>query len=196
MTKDAIDNIHRFWFGQLDDRGLSPPELNSLWFTKSAATDDQIREQFGDLVEQAMTGQLDDWAITDRGLMALIVLLDQFTRNIYRDSGQAFAADARAFELAMGAIDSGRHLALPAVHKVFLYLPLEHTEDLAVQEECVALFEALVQDVGTDVQGFAQYAVAHRDVIARFGRFPHRNALLGRTSTPEEIEYLASNGGF
>jgi uncharacterized protein (DUF924 family) len=194
--KGAIDKVHDFWFGELNTEGLSSAEFHSLWFTKNAATDERISREFGELVEQAAAGKFDDWSVSDRGLLALIVLLDQFSRNIYRNSGRAFAADSRALELAQRAIANDRHLGLPTIHKVFLYLPLEHCEDLPTQDKCVALFDALVQSAGPEVEGFAQYAVAHRDVIAQFGRFPHRNAILDRPSTPDEREYLANNGGF
>jgi uncharacterized protein (DUF924 family) len=193
---ESIDTIHRFWFGELNDKGLSGAEFQSLWFKKSEVTDQRIQERFGDLIQQAVAGQLNDWVTTDHGLVALIILLDQFTRNVCRNSPSAFSADPLALKLALQAVDNGRHLDLPAIHRVFLYLPLEHSEDLAIQEKCVALFEELVKSVGAGVEGFAGYATAHRDVIARFGRFPHRNAILGRDSSKEELEYLATHGGF
>jgi uncharacterized protein (DUF924 family) len=193
---ESIDTIHRFWFGELNDKGLSGAEFQSLWFKKSEVTDQRIQERFGDLIQQAVAGQLNDWVTTDHGLVALIILLDQFTRNVCRNSPSAFSADPLALKLALQAVDNGRHLDLPAIHRVFLYLPLEHSEDLAIQEKCVALFEELVKSVGLGVEGFAGYATAHRDVIARFGRFPHRNAILDRDSSKEELEYLATHGGF
>jgi len=145
----------------------------------------------------ALDGHLDGWADGDPGLLALVLLLDQFTRNIHRGSAQAFAGDPAALALARHAVAAGRHQRLPLIHRVFLYLPLEHSEKLADQDRCVALFRALGEDSAHPlVTEFTRYAKAHRDVIARFGRFPHRNAALGRPSTPAEQDWLASHGGF
>lgn len=194
---NTIEAIHHFWFGELDDDGLCISDRNSRWFGADPDTDATCRGQFGDSLERALEGELDQWADSDRGLVALIVLLDQFSRNIHRGTARAFAGDDRALALAAAAIDSGRHLRLPAIHRVFLYLPLEHREDLETQDRCVALFREL-EDTTEDAMfaGFTRYAVAHRDVIAQFGRFPHRNALLGRTSSPEELAYMEQHGGF
>lgn len=194
---DPTEEIHDFWFGELDDAGLCKTDRNRRWFGSDEQTDRACRERFGALLDQALAGKLDHWTDTDRGLVALVVLLDQFTRNSYRGSARAFAGDQRALQLAMDAIDSGRHLLLPAIHRVFLYLPLEHCENLDIQERCVALFTALENAVQAEqFAGFTRYAVAHRDVIAQFGRFPHRNEALGRSSSPEELTYLEKHGGF
>jgi uncharacterized protein (DUF924 family) len=194
---EASTAILNYWFGTLDDNGLCAPSQHSLWFKASKATDLHCQEHFGEQLNAAMRGELDHWQESDTGLIALIVLLDQMTRNIHRNTAQAFAGDAQALSLALEATSGERHLALPAIHRVFLYLPLEHSEDLPVQERCVALFSALVDEYGEEAMGgYSRYAVAHRDVIAQFGRFPHRNAQLGRQSTPRELEYLATHGGF
>ena len=194
---DDIDDIHRFWFGQLDAQGMSPPAQQALWFKSSAQTDATCCQRFGHLVDSAQDGGLSDWETSDRGLVALVLLLDQFTRNCYRDTPDAFAGDTRALALARQCIDSGRLQHLPPIHQVFLLLPLEHAENLAVQEECVTLFAALAARTGlAQITDFGRYAIAHRDVIARFGRFPHRNAILQRDSTAEEIEHLKVHGGF
>ncbi len=193
----AIDAIHEFWFGELDDTGMCASERNPLWFGSSAENDARCREQFHDLVEQAVGGGLESWEDRDDGLIALVLLLDQMTRNIYRGSAAAFSGDERALDLAQRTISSGHYQRLPAIHQVFLYMPLEHNEDPEVQEECVTLFEELAVVTGNEqIDNFTRYAVAHRDVIAKFGRFPHRNELLGRTSTPAELEYLEKHGGF
>lgn len=192
----AIDAVHHCWFGELDAQGLSAPRFHALWFTKSESTDQMLQRQFGDLLPRARRGELDTWIASDRGLIALIVLLDQFSRNIHRDTPDAFSADDKALALALQAIAAGRHLQLPLIHRVFLYLPLEHCEDLAIQEQCVSLFDALVAAGGEAMAGYAQYAVAHRDVIKQFGRFPHRNHILGRTSSQAELDYLETHGGF
>lgn len=192
-----IDDILCYWFGELDEAGLCTGNRNSLWFASNPAIDRAIGERFGSLVARALAGELEEWAAQDRGLVALVLLLDQFTRNIHRGTPGAFSGDGRALTLAQGAVESGRHRRLPVTHQVFLYLPLEHCEDLDVQEECVTLFEELAVITGSgEIADFTRYAVAHRDVIARFGRFPHRNAILGRDSTPEELAYLERHGGF
>ena len=194
---DITTEIHDFWFGALDATGLCVNDRNALWFGADPDTDEICHSRFGRWLELALAGELDAWSETDSGLVALVVLLDQFSRNIYRGTAQAFAGDTRALNLAQGAIATGRHLRLPMIHQVFLYLPLEHCEDLQVQNECVALFAELHSAGGNQqVEGFARYARAHRDVIEQFGRFPHRNAALGRQSSPEELAYLAQHGGF
>ena len=198
--ENGIDAIHDFWFGELDQRGLCMQDRNALWFGYDADTDALCAERFGNLLAAALTRGLDHWADSDRGLVALVVLLDQLSRNIHRGTPAAFAGDARSLAAAVAAIDAGRHLALPTIHRVFLYLPLEHAEDLPLQERCVGLFEDLLRESppgGEDeIAGYLRYAVAHRDVIARFGRFPHRNAILGRASSSEELDYLEHNSGF
>ena len=194
---DTINAIHRFWFGELDEAGMCVADHNPLWFTASVRTDEVCRARFGNAVLRAMAGELDFWADTDAGLVALIIALDQFTRNIHRGTPQAFAGDATALALAQQTIASRHHLHLAAIHQVFLYLPLEHCEDREVQEECVTLFEQLAAVTGHEqIASFTRYAAAHRDVIAQFGRFPHRNAILGRRSTPAELAYLEQHSGF
>jgi uncharacterized protein (DUF924 family) len=192
-----IDAIHDFWFGELDDNGLCLHDHNALWFSASAATDDSCRSLFGASVEQALGGDLQTWAHSDKGLIALILLLDQFTRNIYRGTADAFAGDSRALALAQHCIATGHYQRLPAIHQMFLYLPLEHCEDLEIQEECVTLFTELAAITGNpQISSACRYAVAHREVIAQFGRFPHRNTILGRQSSPPELSYLETHGGF
>jgi uncharacterized protein (DUF924 family) len=194
---DTITEIHDFWFGELDDMGLCASDRNELWFGASDHTDSTCRARFGTSLVKALRGELDHWAQTDRGLIALIVLLDQFSRNIHRGTPQAFAGDPKAQALAQVAIRGDRYQRLPPIHRVFLYLPLEHSENLAAQEQCVALFNEMAQLSGhPQFDHFRRYAAAHRDVIAQFGRFPHRNAMLGRPSSQAELAYLAEHGGF
>lgn len=195
--ESTIREILLFWFGELDERGLSDPGQHDLWFRKSAETDHLCRTRYEDTVESALAGELDGWTETDSGLIALILLLDQITRNIGRDTPAAFAGDSKALTLASAAIDSGRHETLPAIHRVFLYLPLEHSENMDDQDHCVTLMQRLAKEVDTpQFLGFADYAEQHRQVIAQFGRFPHRNAILGRQSTAAELAYLREHGGF
>jgi uncharacterized protein (DUF924 family) len=192
-----IAAIHQFWFGPLDPAGKAAPAQERLWFGGGAEFDAAVTGRFGGLVRRALAGEFDHWAGDDAGLIALVLLLDQFTRNIFRATPRAFAGDSMALAAAQQALAEGRQLALPAIHRVFLYLPLEHCEDLAVQEQSVRLFTELAGSTGAaGVSDFLRYAVAHRDVIARFGRFPHRNTVLGRTSSPEELAYMETHGGF
>jgi len=176
---------------------MSPPAQRARWFRGGAAFDRECRERFGELTGEAIDGGLGAWAHSDRGLLALVLLLDQMTRNIYRDTPRAFAGDPRARELAREWVTHGHYQRLPAAHQVFLFMPLEHSEELADQETCVELFRQLAETTGlAELEEFARYARAHRDVIARFGRFPHRNAILGRASTPPEQEWLDRHRGF
>jgi len=192
-----IEAIHDFWFGPLDEAGLCDPEKHDLWFKSNPQIDDLIRERFGELTARATAGELDHWADSGPGLVALVILLDQFNRNIHRGKPEAFAADEPALALAQHYIETGHYRRLPAIHQAFLYMPLEHAEDLEAQEECVTLFEELAAVTGSQlITDYIRYAAAHRDVITRFGRFPHRNAILGRASTAEELAYLETHRGF
>lgn len=193
----AIDDIHDYWFGKLDDYGMVDAARDKLWFQSTPEDDEVCQIRFGALVADAIAGGLKEWEENDRGLIALILLLDQFTRTIHRGTPGAFAGDPRALALAQHTIAHGHHQRLPAIHQVFLYLPLEHTEDMEVQEECVALFQELSAITGLETMaGYTRYAVAHREVIAQFGRFPHRNVILGRESGAGELAYLEKHGGF
>lgn len=175
-----------FWFG--------PPPLASRpeWFRKDPAFDEAIRARFGALVERAIDEGL-DWGDPPEAQLAQIIVLDQFPRNLFRGQARAFAGDARARTLALALVDGGGHLALHPLQRWFAYLPLEHAEDLALQDRCVELIGALAAGDPAHA-GALDYAERHRDVIRRFGRFPHRNAALGRTSTAEELAYLATPG--
>jgi uncharacterized protein (DUF924 family) len=164
------------------------------WFGGGADFDREIRERFRATVERALSGTLDPWAQSVRGRLALIVALDQFTRNIFRDDPRAFSGDARAQRLALEALDAGWDGELDAVERFFLMTPLGHAEDLALQERSVAEAERLLNEVSAWQQSFFARGLEqrrkYREVIARFGRFPHRNAVLGRPSTVEEEAFL------
>jgi uncharacterized protein (DUF924 family) len=185
---DASD-ILRFWFGEPGSPDYLRPR--DLWFTKSDDTDRLIAERFGAVVERALLGQHDDWAATTRGALGLIVALDQFTRNIFRGTPRAFAGDARALALATRLVDTARDLTLEPVERWFAYMPFEHSERLLDQYEAVRLFGRLAAD-GLDAP--LDWARRHFEVVKKFGRFPHRNAILGRASTPDEIEFLKLPG--
>jgi uncharacterized protein (DUF924 family) len=179
-------SVLQFWFGADD----APREV---WFRKDAAFDDEIRSRFGALVERALAGAIDDWAAERDGALARIVVLDQFTRNIFRDTPRAFAGDAQALAGARAMVARGDDLALPPLRRVFVYLPFEHAEDRAMQRESLRLFAALLREDASTAT-FDDYARRHAEVIERFGRFPHRNAVLGRISTADEAAFLLQPG--
>ena len=200
MHDPRIAELLTYWIGAPEPTDADALKRQSLWFTKSAATDAEIGTRFGPLVEQALSGALDGWAQTPRGRWALIILLDQFTRNLFRGTPRSFAGDAQALQLALDGILEGHdmHPSLPAVARTFCYLPLEHAEDGPLQEQSVALFAKLhalaTPETRSFFAGTLDYARKHQEVITRFGRFPHRNPILGRESTPQELEYLAQPG--
>ena len=178
--------------------GAPPLHTRTEWFKKSAAFDDEIRERFGALIEAALDGTLPadrdaEWDADAPSRLARILLLDQFTRNIFRDTARAFAGDALALALTRSMIDAGDDRQLPPLQRWFVYLPLEHAEDLAAQAQSVRLFGALADEDST-LKGASDYAQRHFEVIERFGRFPHRNRALGRDSTAQELVYLQQPG--
>lgn len=181
-----------FWFGGLDEHGLPDRSIMRNWFAGGEAFDMEIRRRFPTEIEAACSP--DDWPATPQGTLARVIVLDQFSRNLHRGSPQAFAQDRLALELATAAIDAGRDRELLPIERVFLYMPLEHAEDIALQDRSVACFNALVAEVEPQLrdrfESFASFADSHREVIARFGRFPHRNAVLGRASSDEERSYM------
>ncbi|HWX65115.1 MAG TPA: DUF924 family protein [Rhodanobacter sp.] len=185
----AAQDILDFWFA----------ETNAAhWFVADPAFDAQIRERFGSAMEAAAQGRLDGWAADLAGWLALLILLDQFPRNLHRGDSRAWAQDASAQRVALSGIARGDDRRLPPLQRMFAYLPLEHAEDTALQQQSVVLFEQLYAEAPASLrercEEFLDYARRHREVIARFGRFPHRNAVLGRASTPEEMVYLAQPG--
>lgn len=174
---DDIAEVLDFWFG---------PGMQERWFEKDPAFDAEVRARLGAPRERAAVGALGAWRDRAEGCLALIVLLDQVPRNLFRDRARAFVTDAAARELTGHALAQGFDAALTQDQRGFLYMPLEHSESLGDQETSVRLTAALDED-----PAWHDYAVRHRDIIARFGRFPHRNAALGRPSTPEERAFLA-----
>lgn len=197
----GIDDVWQYW---LEPKPRTPEEAQAWgkkWFGGGAEQDREIRERFGALVEQARAGQLDNWTATTRGRLALIILIDQFSRNIYRGQPEAFSKDSVALELARQGFESGAFAELDPVESLFAYLPFTHAEDLDCQRRAVAYAVESALKAPAELRGMMQggvdFARKHIDVIARFGRFPHRNVALGRTSTPEEqtyLEYLKSFG--
>jgi uncharacterized protein (DUF924 family) len=181
-----------FWFGA--PGSATDGQKRREWFVKNEAFDADIRQRFGDTIAQAIAGGLRDWDEQGpQGVLARILVLDQFTRNAYRNTPRAFAGDALALLAARELADSGAHLQLAPQQRAFAYMPFEHAEDAFMQERAVELFTQLA----ADHPGFEEeldYAQRHRGVIARFGRYPHRNAILGRASTLEEAEFLRQPG--
>ncbi len=193
-----VQAIHRLWFGTLDQAGHAPEANVKQWFGKSSDFDSKIRKHYLEYVDPAFMGAFDRWIVDDEGLVALIVLLDQFTRNMFRDTPRAFAYDKKALATSVTAIQSSRFLQLPAVHAYFVLMPTMHCEDLGIQDLGVKSFKELLERVAPSHQELIgnalRYAEAHRSIIARFGRFPHRNAILGRHSTAEETAFLKEPG--
>ena len=172
-------DIINFWFSQ---------EVKPLWFKKSAEFDRQIKQRFYDTYQLAKTGALDDWRDVPQNALASIVVLDQFPRNMFRGTSQAFATDTKAVELTKYAIARNYQQYLTNEQQAFLYMPLMHSEDIADQDLCVELFTKLGRVDNLE------FALKHQVIIERFGRFPHRNEILGRESTPAEKEFLTKPG--
>ena len=190
----AAEAVLRFWFG-----GGAEDAPRQAWFRKDANFDAEIEQRFAAEIEAALRGKLDHWQASPQGALALVLLLDQFTRNSLRDSPRAFAGDARALAVARRLVADGQDRLLPPLRRWFAYMPFEHAEELAAQDEAVRLFTALDAEAAGGphaeaIRGALDYAERHRTVIRRFGRFPHRNALLGRASTPEETAFLQEPG--
>ena len=191
--------IREYWFGTaLEDAAVTARERARLWWSKSRELDNETRRRFESCVIKAGSGELEHWASNPQDRLALILLTDQFPRSIYRDSARAFAFDTKALSLARDGVGASFDVSLRPLERVFFYLPLEHSESLADQQRSVNLFQKLVDEVSQDHKPtFAEYldfAVRHRDIISRFGRFPHRNKALGRISTPEELSFLRQPG--
>lgn len=193
----APGDVLDYWFGALESPDAAPSTV-SRWFQGGAQVDDEIRQRFGDALEPARRGELDGWTATPAGTLALLILLDQFPRNAYRGKPEAFASDPHGLEIAGAAIDRGDDLAVLPVQSTFFYLPYEHSESLEDQRIAVAKIRANHERAQGEARQLLEqtvdYAVRHHSVIVRFGRFPHRNAILGRPSTPAELEFLQEPG--
>jgi uncharacterized protein (DUF924 family) len=188
MPNMRAQTVLDFWF--LPPGSAGHGAARDQWFRKDAQFDARIRHEFGALVGIALNGGLREWdALGPEGALARILVLDQFTRNTGRDTPAAFAGDRLALEAAQGMVAAGTDRLLLPVQRWFAYMPFEHAEDRALQDQSLALF-AQLNETGPGFGGVLDYARSHRDVIARFGRFPHRNRILGRASTPEEAAFL------
>ena len=179
-----------FWFGREDEPGYG--ESRAEWFRKDPGFDAAVKELFGELYEEAAAGHLDGWRDDARGCLALVIVLDQFPRNMFRGDGRTHATDAKALETSKYAVEHALDRELPAFQRMFLYMPFMHSENASDQLRSVELFGRLADEPGApDV---TSYAVGHMKIVERFGRFPHRNEILGRATTPEEAEFLKTEG--
>jgi uncharacterized protein (DUF924 family) len=176
-----------FWFGNSDSETYGKPQQN--WFIKNKNFDNQIRNNFLTHYEEALNNNLNHWQENALGCLALIIILDQFPRNMFRDTPQAFATDNLALNIAKSAIKNEFDQQLLPVFRWFIYLPFEHSENIEDQNLSVKLFSTLKDD--PDSKSTIEYAIAHQKIIERFGRFPHRNSILARESTPEELQFLS-----
>lgn len=185
------EDVLHFWFGGGELR-------NDVWFAKNEAIDAEIRSRFGETMAAAQRGELEQWTSSPRGLLALVIVFDQFSRNAYRGTSRMFAQDARAQWLVRTGLARGDDVHFTVLERSFFYLPFEHAEDRGTQEASVRLFTTLHEEAPASLKDatreMLRYAILHRDIIFRFGRFPHRNALLGRASTAEELEFLKQPG--
>jgi uncharacterized protein (DUF924 family) len=200
-TAPRAQEVLDFWFGPGDP--LSPPQFAErlhLWFGGDdppeviAERDAKVAQRFRPLMDDAAAGALDHWAGSPHRLLALVLLLDQFPRHVYRGRARAYAQDSRALAFSLHALTTGADAALSPAQRLFLYLPLQHSESTAMQEESIAAFRRLLNDSPAQhrvlFESALEFAQQHQQVIQRFGRFPHRNAALSRRSTPEELEFL------
>ncbi|MBX3624925.1 MAG: DUF924 domain-containing protein [Rhizobacter sp.] len=181
--------VLQFWFGD------GPPYADRPeWFRKSDAFDREIERRFAPLIENALQDGLSAWVAEPATALARVIVLDQFPRNVFRNTPKAFAGDPLALAAARAMVERGQDAALAPVQRVFVYLPFEHAEDLAAQDTSVQLFGTLAHDAPEAGTGWLDYAERHHAIVVRFGRFPHRNAILGRPSTPEETAFLSQPG--
>ncbi len=191
-------SVHRFWFGDDADDATTAARQSKLWWGKDNAVDRTIRDRFGPWIERAAAEELSDWTKSPAGLLALVLLTDQFPRNAFRGTPRAFAFDSLARAWSRALLASRGLDSLRLVERVFALLPLEHAESIADQDECVArmreVHAAATPAFRDTTAGYVDFAIRHRDIIARFGRFPHRNAILGRDPTPEEATFLLTPG--
>ncbi len=194
QDQQRIDRILGVWF---EERELSAPKIDArmdIWFGEDPAFDERLRREFAGDIGEASAMKLGHWATTARGRLALVIAVDQFRRNVFRNSADAFSHDKLALKLCVEGIVNEADQELTDIERVFLYMPMQHAEILRVQKKSVMVFSALARKVTPTLretfQTFAEFAELHHDIIERFGRFPHRNAILGRENTPEEEAYL------
>ena len=199
MSNKSAEEVLTFWFRDEATGRMDLPQ-SKRWFKGGSKLDAELSEQFGPTLALARADKLKHWRESASGTLALIILLDQFNRNINRGTADAFAGDAQALSLCHHAIDRGYPAQWPITHQVFCYLPLEHDESVQSQDRSVALFSEILEQAPPQLQDYARatldYALQHKQIIDRFGRYPYRNAVLGRSSTAEESEWLTNGKRF
>jgi uncharacterized protein (DUF924 family) len=190
--------VLQFWFGDVDQLGQSDVQHSRRWFMKDEAFDREIAERFGETYADVRAGRREAWLDDPRGRVAYVIVLDQFARNMFRGTARAFEGDRQALAAAVEGVARYDDQALTTSERSFLYMPYMHSEEIDMQERSVALFKELAESAPSELRGAmvaaVQYAEKHRDVIARYGRFPHRNTALGRESTPAELAFIAEPG--
>jgi uncharacterized protein (DUF924 family) len=195
---DRIEDILDFWFGELDEHGCASPNQRKRWWAKSDRFDETVKAQFLDDYEAIVEGEREVWRTTARGALAYIIVLDQFSRNMFRGTSKMFEADELARDVCYEGLESGFDAELGFDERVFFYLPLEHSESMDDQMRCLEVFQSLVEEAPEhlehDARNYLDFADRHRAIIERFGRYPHRNEALGRASTSEEIAFLETPG--
>jgi uncharacterized protein (DUF924 family) len=198
MAETRAEAVLEFWLEPLPEDGSYPSDKASLWWRKDPVLDAEIRTRFGADLERLAAGELEEWRKEPLSCLAYIIIADQFSRNAFRDTPRAFALDEHALVAALDALARAQDEGLHPACRSFYRMPLMHSEELGVQEACVRSFEALLDEspepARAALENTLKYAIAHRDIITRFGRFPHRNAILGRESTPEELAFLQEPG--
>lgn len=197
MEEHEIRRVLDFWFTDCQRDAPNIDARMDRWFGGEPALDEQIRENFAGLIERAAGGELDDWRRTPAGRLALVILLDQFPRNIHRGRAAAYAHDRRALEICVEGTVNGDYKQLTPEQQLFFFMPLQHAESRKIQAKSVSVYRALARRVSETLretfETAAQFAELHHDIIAEFGRFPHRNDVLGRENTPAEAEYLSAD---
>jgi uncharacterized protein (DUF924 family) len=201
LSPAAPEKILSYWFSEPEESASYLRSRGRIWFGGGQSLDQEIKAKFGPSVEAAGRGELESWRDEPGSCLALILLLDQFPLNIFRNEARGYELSERSIPVALAALDQGFHEAMHPVQKSFFYLPLEHAEDLALQERCVGLFRALESQCRGGfwaewAAGSLEWAERHLRVVKDFGRFPHRNEALGRASTPEEIAFLQKGRPF
>ncbi len=198
MSSISPQAVLDFWVGPLDAEGLATETQSRKWYEKNPAFDAEVKDRFLVTYNEIRAGSREDWRTTAEGAAAYIIVLDQFSRNMFRDRGEMYDGDAQALEAAVQVVDEGKDAPLPNALRAFVYMPFMHSEDLSHQKKCVELFEAfnrgLSEKALPGVGQYLDYALQHHAIVAQWGRFPHRNTLLGRESTPEELAFLKQPG--
>lgn len=197
MQNPRVEEVLKYWFGHVEETALPSAHRTEVWFGGKKETDDEVKGNFSSDLQNAIAGKYVDWEKDPHSYLALIIIFDQFSRHIYRNAPQAFAQDQMALDLCLRGVQQEFDHALSLIERVFFYMPLMHSENLEMQSTSVRAYQILVNlsfpETRSVYENFLEYAVKHYEVIRRFGRFPHRNILLGRPSTAEELEFLKTN---